>query len=115
MRLAMKRVAAVFIVWTAVSYIPAEEKPKDASPTEPQLRSELLRRTGPDQDVRKAIIEWVGEHQPSGAIDIARMKPKEKSEFERLATRIKGVDSENTEWLKTIIERYGWPTSTLVS
>jgi hypothetical protein len=80
----------------------------------PELRRELLGRTKVDQDARTAIVNW---YSKQGLIDVAntdRMSAEQKAEHEKLSAAVKTADSENTRWLKQIVESRGWPTRTLV-
>jgi hypothetical protein len=79
-----------------------------------QLREELLRRTKIDQDARIAITNWLGKQGTKDALDKDRQTAKQKAEFEKLAAAAKKADSENTAWLKQVVENRGWPTRTLV-
>lgn len=61
-----------------------------------ELRTELLRREVLDQDIRKR------------ATAAGNPLPKDLSEeWQR-------IDQDNTEWMKTVLARYGWPGKSLV-
>jgi hypothetical protein len=77
------------------------------------LRAELLKRTAADQEAREEWVKWMKEHGSGGMVTTANLSEKEKAEFEKLTGRMKGVDEENTKWLKGLIEKHGWPTNTL--
>jgi hypothetical protein len=100
--------ALAILAVAAVAF--TDEKPGPTPVKEPELRNELLRRTGPDQDVRKALMRWTSEH----GYDLTALSPERKAEFDKLAAEAEAVDTENTAWLKTVVEKHGWPTITLV-
>jgi hypothetical protein len=94
------------------------DAPKSLTVKEPELRAELLRRVKADQDVRFKITDWMrkfGNAESPGVEALqARMSPAQKAEYKSLADTALRIDKENTERLAAIVERYGWPTSTLV-
>ncbi len=55
---------------------------------EPELRKELLKRMKEDQ----------------------RIRMEEKPDFDEW----KKIDADNTAWMKTVIDKYGWPTNSMV-
>ncbi|MBN1205631.1 MAG: hypothetical protein JXB05_11995 [Myxococcaceae bacterium] len=63
---------------------------------DPALRDEVLKRVEVDQEARRAL--FVNGQKPT----------PEKLE------RLKQVDEDNTQWLKEVIAKHGWPTRTLV-
>ena len=81
---------------------------------DPNLRSELLLRTKVDQDARVAITNWLGKQGAIDALDKDHQTAKQKAEFEKLAAAAHKADSDNTAWLKQVVENHGWPTRTLV-
>jgi hypothetical protein len=88
---------------------PGDDSPKPAPAKEPELRSELLRRTKADQEARKAISQWLKDN------GLAAGSGKEKKAgYEKLTAKAKAVDEDNTRWLKGVVERRGWPGITLV-
>jgi len=64
---------------------------------EPELLKELLKRVEQDQTIRN---DWIkkGITQPDKTI----------------IDRITIIDKDNTEWLETVIQKYGWPSNKLV-
>lgn len=69
------------------------------------LRSELRRRVDVDQAARKALTALIGDGDT-----VIVLRPFEQELVDTLAR----VDRENTEWLRNVIDRQGWPTRTLV-
>jgi hypothetical protein len=92
----------------------AAEEPKRSDVQDPDLRRELLRRTKVDQDARVAITDWLGKQGAKDALDKDHRTAKQNEEFEKLAAAAHKADSENTAWLKHVVENHGWPTRTLV-
>jgi hypothetical protein len=85
-----------------------------ASPAkEPELRVELLRRMKTDQEARNAVPAWLNKHG-YGVIAPTDLKGERKAEFEKINKSIMQVDQENRDRLQEIIEKYGWPTNSLV-
>jgi hypothetical protein len=114
----MKRRIPVFLWLTLAGVSSAADEPKSPAVKEPELRLELLRRAKADQDVRGAVAQWMkqfGDSEPADEATFeASLDAARKAEFQRFAETMKRIDQENTERLGEIIERYGWPTSTLV-
>jgi len=92
----------------------AAEKSGPSDVQDPDLRTELLRRTKVDQDVRIAITNWLGKQGAKDALDKDHRTAKQNEEFEKLAAAAHKADSENTAWLKQVVENRGWPTRALV-
>jgi Family of unknown function (DUF6624) len=92
----------------------AGEAPQSTPAKDPELQSELLRRTATDQEARKAMTQWMKDRGRKGVVVPAALSKEEKAEFERLTAKVKGVDEENMKWLRGVVEKHGWPTSTLV-
>jgi hypothetical protein len=70
------------------------------APRETALRVELLARRLRDQSIRDTLMRM--SYQTGNAPDTA------------LIARLHSSDVTNTRWLKSIIERYGWPGRSLV-
>jgi hypothetical protein len=90
-----------------------EDAPKSPPAKDPELRSELLKRTAADQEARQEWIKWMKDHGSGGMVTTANLSEKEKAEVEQLTGRMKEVDEDNTKWLKGLVEKQGWPTNTL--
>jgi len=88
--------ATLSLVVFAVSYAVAQET-RATSVGNPSLRKELLKRLEKDQAIRNEIIAK-GAFKPGTAL------------FNRMIS----IDAENTAWMKTIVEKYGWPGPELV-
>ena len=110
----MKRTMTVFVFCALGSIVYADDKPNSSSVTESELRNELLSRTGPDQDSRKAMIRWTREHGSNGVVDTTVLSPEENAHYEKLRGNVREIDSANTAWLKAVVEKHGWPTIALV-
>jgi hypothetical protein len=88
-------------------------KPDAPKPRDEKLRQELLRRMGADQDARKALAVLLpGPMVPTGKAlaALARAALLAPAAFKRAAD----VDRENTERMKEILKRHGWPGKSLV-
>jgi hypothetical protein len=72
-----------------------------------ELRKELLCRVAEDQEARKEFMEW---QRRKPAAD-----PKADKEAGAPAARkMREIDRRNTEWMKGIVDRHGWPGKSLV-
>jgi hypothetical protein len=76
------------------------------------LRRELLDRTKSDQDARQVMMRWMKDHGPGGAG--GKASKEQSTEFQKLTAKVKAIDEANTKWLTGVVEKYGWPTNTLV-
>lgn len=47
-------------------------------------------------------------------VNPATLRAKRKAEYEKLVGSVERIDRENTVRLGTLVEKHGWPTSTLV-
>jgi hypothetical protein len=96
----------------------ADEAPRPATVKEPKLRAELIRRAEEDQAARRAIDTPMKETGKNWELDEATFESSlyaiRKAELRRLSETLRRVDERNTERLGEIVERYGWPTNTLV-
>jgi len=88
------------------------DAPKSPPAKDPELRTELLKRTVADQEAREEWIKWMKDHGSGGVVTTANLNEKERAEFEKLTGRMKAVDEENTRWLRGLVEKQGWPTNT---
>ena len=76
-------------------------------PRDDRLRQELLRRMEADQEVRKEFMSSMDRRQGTGAVgDTTAHNP--------IARKLGEIDRANTEWMKEIIEKFGWPGKSLV-
>jgi hypothetical protein len=72
-----------------------------------ELRKELLRRAAEDQEAREQFMEWE-RHKPAA-------DPKaDKAADAPAARKMREIDRRNTEWMKGIVDRHGWPGKSLV-
>jgi hypothetical protein len=97
-----------------MSALAVAEDPAPFSVQVPALRAELLRRVEVDQAARNAMIEWMKLHDIPFVVDAASLGEKRKAEYENLITALREADKTNTERLREIIEKYGWPTRSLI-
>ena len=110
----MKLLMMAFLSCLAVHAVQADDSSKPTAAKEPELRSELLLRTKTDQATRKAIVEWMKKHGSNGNVLEGGLSPEQKADFEKLTAEMTSADKENTNWLKNVIEKHGWPTNTMV-
>ena len=92
----------------------AGEASKSNPTQDSELRLELLGRVKTDQDARNALVAWLNEHDRWDAFNPATLDANRRTEYERIVAAVKRADRENTERLVKIVEKYGWPTATLV-
>ena len=69
-----------------------------------ELREELLRLVGIDQDARKRVIKLMG-------LGLVREPTEEQR---RALDELAAVDAANTAWLRQVIDDHGWPGISLV-
>lgn len=110
----MRRCNLVVVLLALAGVSSADDAPKLPPVKEPDLRFELLRRAKADQDARTAIAKWMKEFGNRGAVDEATLDATRKAEYKKLADTVLRTDKENTDRLGKIVERYGWPSHTLV-
>jgi hypothetical protein len=110
----MKRTITLLAVLLGGLLARADDTPKPMPVKKPALRSELLLRTKTDQEARKAKIQWRKDHGQDGGGAKAVLGKEEKAELEKLTTKVKAIDEDNTKWLKGVVQQHGWPTNTLV-
>jgi hypothetical protein len=91
----------------------ADDRPTPPPVKEPKLRTELLSRSGTDQEARRALIRWMQANGSNGVVP-ADLPKEKKDEHDKLSATLKEVDANNTKWLKSVIEKHGWPTNSLV-
>ncbi len=71
----------------------------------PEIRDELLERMKKDQEFRHAMME---SHFKQ------KLTESERTELQRVISKLHNVDRENREWLKPLIQKHGWLGKTLV-
>lgn len=74
---------------------------------QPELRTELLARRTADQTGRLKLLALLRKHSGKPEGDAA-------TEFQTLASAIHETDEKNTKWLKTTVDKHGWPGAELV-
>src|SRR5262245_44497523 len=92
----------------------ADDSPRPAPAKEPELRSELLRRMVTDQEARQAFIQWMNDNGTNGVVVPSTLSKEKQREWEQIAGKLKAVDEDNTKRLRSLVEKHGWPTCTLV-
>lgn len=105
--------AILFLLLCGVS-ARADDAPSSNPAKEPELRLELLCRVKSDQDARMALIAWMKEHGEAGTVNTDKLSAEDKAVYTKLGEVVKKVDQENTDRLGQIVEKYGWPSNTLV-
>ena len=86
----------------------------EVSPSNLELRDELLKRTKVDQEARMAFTEWSKKYGLVDDFNPQKLDPGPKAEFEKLSAAMDQADEENLRWLKELVEKSGWPTVTMV-
>ncbi|MDR3402020.1 MAG: hypothetical protein P4L99_05930 [Chthoniobacter sp.] len=107
-----KSVILLLALWAAFAHAEGSSQPSRIK--EPELRLELLSRDEADQQARTAIVAWLSVNGKGMTVNEADLSPEHLAEYQKLSGAIKKSDQENTERLGEIIEKYGWPTKTLV-
>jgi hypothetical protein len=85
--------------------ITREEK---TSHGDPKLRQELLRRFDEDQKARQAVLPLLENQKISDPAEIKKMDLPE-------IKKLNEVDRRNSDWMKKIVDQYGWPGGSLVN
>lgn len=81
-------------------------KPASENVANPALRRELLERVDRDQQVRQRLIQWMQEHKSD--------QPSQSGEEDPRVKETRQVDAENRTWLKSVLEKSGWPVASQV-
>lgn len=82
--------------------------------SEPELAQELMEHMQEDQSVRVEFMQFMANHGENGQVKPESLSEELKKEFEDLTKRFKETDKYNREFLKQVIEKYGWPGKSLV-
>jgi hypothetical protein len=90
----------------ALLIVPCAAKAQKTEPkVDEDLRKELQKRVDEDQAIRNDYIKWLNE----------RAKQTDKSpETPPVAAKMEAVDKANTQWLKDLVAKHGWPGKSLV-
>jgi hypothetical protein len=88
--------------------------PKNPKASEPELRNQLLERFKEDQAPREAIVELDKKWNVFSNETLAKLNKEDRAIYQKAIDRMVEVDAENTKWLKTIVEKDGWPTISMV-
>jgi hypothetical protein len=107
-----QRISAIVLLFCTA--LAQAEDPGASRVKEPELRLELLRRVKTDQEARNALIRWLKEQGLAGMFKPADLAPERKEAYDKLTGAIRRADQDNTDRLGVIVEKYGWPTNTLV-
>lgn len=111
-----KRIIAILYICTCGFFAQADDSKKanPSDPKDPELRLELLRRVKEDQEARTALITWMKEHSEGGKVNLPALGAERKAEYEKLSGAVGKADQENTKRLSEVVEKHGWPGTTLV-
>jgi hypothetical protein len=80
---------------------------------EPALREELVARAKKDQDARMALLRFE-QRAKWWASEESRKDPKLAEEHRQLGEKMQAVDADDTDWMKRVIDKHGWPGRSLV-
>jgi hypothetical protein len=98
---------AIWALSLLVLPLRGEDKPKPADVREGELRKELLKRVAEDQEARMAFIAWM---QANAKTDPKALKGADSP----VARKMRDIDHANTERIKEVVDRHGWPGKSLV-
>jgi hypothetical protein len=90
--------------------IAANGEPALPSVELPELRRELLSREKADQDARNAWVAWLKKSGVTGVIVTDKLPPEQRAEYDKVEAGVKHTDQANTERLKAVVAKQGWPT-----
>ena len=86
---------ALLLLWCVACGMDAPDTPAaPGRPTEPAIRQELLDRMLRDQEQRRLVLE--------------------SSSDEKRIRQLMELDRKHTAWMKSLVEKQGWPTITMV-
>lgn len=74
----------------------------------PALREELVKRMKAEQDARTEWIRLNPSHKPLSSEELKQ--PEMKAAMENMEK----IDKENLAWLKSVVDRHGWPGKSVV-
>lgn len=75
---------------------------------EPALREELVKRMKAEQEARIEVMRLIPANKPLTPEN--RQRPEVTAAFQKMEK----VDKDNLAWLKTVVEKHGWPGKALV-
>lgn len=107
----MKLMIPLVILCLGGTLLWADDAPKSIAVKEPELRNELLRRAKVDQEAREVWAQWL---KTNGISQLPSLSKQQQAEFEKLLAKMNEVDKDNTNWLKDVIQKHGWPTRSQV-
>lgn len=82
---------------------------------QPEVARELRSRFESDQAIRKKITDFFTEHRIlDEKRDLENLDPTTAARFKELGEQIAEEDKKNRLWLKSVIEKHGWPGKSLV-
>lgn len=93
--------------------ITPEKRPEEKI-AEPELAEEFLERVRDDQSVRQEFMQFMADHGEGGPIQPDKLSDEDRAKFEDLTKRFRETDKYNRDFLKQVIEKYGWPGKSLV-
>jgi len=107
-------VTTVLLCSVALVARAADDCAKTAEVKQPELSKELLRRFKIDQAARQAVVDWTKQNGNPGDFGGEKLSGEKKTEFKKLADAVTKADEENVAWLKQVVAKQGWPSSSLV-
>ncbi len=104
-------IAFIFVCRVGFAQVEDESKPEFR-----KLREELLQRVEVDQAVRNDFVTFMAKHadKTSGNVEFSKLPKDDAARFNEVIHKMSSTDEENTQWLKQVIERHGWPTKSMV-
>lgn len=93
--------------------ITPEKRPEEKI-AQPDLAQEFMERVQDDQSVRVEFMQFMADHGEKGQVKPESLSDELKKEFEGLQKRFRETDAYNRDFLKQVIEKYGWPGKSLV-
>ena len=112
--LTMRSMTVLCVLCLGVTFARSDDMPDSTDPKYLELRGELLQRNAADRTVRTSFIKWIKTHGSNALSERERLRESERDELDHLLATMQDTDHENTQWLKTVVQQYGWPTRTMV-
>jgi hypothetical protein len=112
-KFAMKAVCRFLVPVLIAGLVHAACQGQEPSIQEPELREELLRRVKVDQEAREKISGWMNQEGDDDKGDSVP-ETERQAEFARIAEELSRIDTENTEWLRKVVDTHGWPGASMV-
>jgi membrane-associated protease RseP (regulator of RpoE activity) len=90
------------------------EKRLEEKIAQPDLAQEFMEHARDDQSVRIEFMQFMADHGDGGSVKIEGLSDELKTKFHELEKRFKETDKYNRDFLKQVVEKYGWPGKSLV-